>query len=92
MKTAVIIIVGILLFGAAATYHRYESFNPCDWMEQDTAQHTGLPNLVVKAQIKAKFLLLGVVDPNPYQCIKMWWQLKAGGELRSEPELEMKKK
>ncbi len=83
MKTAVIIIVGILLFGAAATYHRYESFDPCDWMEQDLAVQSGLPLLVVQGQVKAKFLLEGVIDPNPYQCIKAWWQLKANGELKA---------
>ena len=71
MKTAAIIIVSILLFGVGATYQRYESFNPCDWMEQDLVAQSGLPILVVHGQVKAKFLLQGVIDPNPYQCIKL---------------------
>jgi len=81
MKTAAIIIIGILLFGTAATYHRYQSFNPCDWMEQDLIVQSSLPKLVVQGKVKAKFLLQGIIDPTPVQCVKMWWKLKADGDL-----------
>jgi len=91
MKTATIIIIGILLFGTAATYHRYESFNPCDWMEQDLTSQTGLPALVVQGQIKAKFFLQGIVTPTRFECLKMWWKLKAEGELTAEPKSEESK-
>ena len=88
MKTTAIIIVVILLFGVGATYHRYHSFNPCDWMEQDLIVQSGLPKLIVQSQIHAKFLLQGIVDPNPYECVKLWWQLKAEGELKPQKKLE----
>jgi len=90
MKTTLIVVVGILLFGVGATYHRYESFSPCNWMEQDLARQSKLPMLVIKAQVKAKFLLQGIVEPNPNQCIKMWWQLKADGELKALPKPDKK--
>ncbi|MEL0107797.1 MAG: hypothetical protein VW802_12730 [Rhodospirillaceae bacterium] len=81
MKTAAIIIVGILIFGSAATYYRYESFSPCIWMEKDLSKQTGLPTIVVQGQVKAKFLLDGVVNPTRTQCLRMWWKLKADGEI-----------
>jgi len=81
MKTAAIIVIGILLFGAGATYHRYGSFSPCVWLEHDLVKQSKLPKLVVKSQIHAKFLLMGITDPRPYECVKMWWKLKADGKL-----------
>jgi len=35
----------------------------------------------VQGKVKAKFLLQGIIDPTPVQCVKMWWKLKADGDL-----------
>ena len=59
MKYAVIAAVA-LVAAAVATFVRYQSFHPCDWMEQDLASHSGLPLILVKGQIRAD----GLPDAN----------------------------
>lgn len=71
----------VLLAGAAAgaTYARYESFSPCDWMARDLETSTGLPGLVVQARIKAHFLLEGTTDPDSLDCLLAWWDIRQEG-------------
>ncbi len=63
----------------AATYWRYQSLDPCDWMTRDLVQDSDLPELVVVARIRAEFLLEGVTDPDPGQCLFKWWALRRDG-------------
>lgn len=78
MKVVFLIVV---LVGAAAvaTLVRYGSLQPCDWLDHDTAQESGLPRLVAQAQVRAAFLLEGITDPTPGECLTAWWDLKANG-------------
>ncbi len=39
----VLIVIGLAVAATIATYARYGSLDPCDWMEQDLARQTGLP-------------------------------------------------
>ena len=34
----VLIVIGLAVAATIATYVRYESLNPCDWMAQDLAR------------------------------------------------------
>jgi hypothetical protein len=70
------LIVLVLLAAAAvsATWVRYDSFDPCVWMEHDMVADSSLPALIVTARIKAAFLLDGVTEPTPKQCLYAWWQ------------------
>ena len=61
------------------TYIRYQSLDPCDWMEQDLAQQTELPRLVVQGRIRAGFLLDGIVDPDSLDCVLAWCEYRADG-------------
>lgn len=74
-----VVLVGVLVAALVATYARYESLSPCDWMAQDLAQRSDLPVLVVEGQIRANFLLEGIVDPGPYDCVLAWWKFRAEG-------------
>lgn len=76
MKYAVILVI-LLLAASGATYTRYESLHPCDWLEQDVATEQGLPRLIAKARIHAEFLLEGVTEPSAYQCLSGWWEVRA---------------
>lgn len=62
-----------------ATYSRYESFDPCVWMEQDMAHQSRLPRVVMQGRIRADFLIQGVSNPDRYQCLTAWWKFRANG-------------
>ena len=80
------VVLVAFLAGAAmgATYWRYQSLDPCDWMTRDLVEESGLPELMVMARIRAEFLLEGVTDPDPGQCLFKWWALRRDG-LGQEP-------
>ncbi|MFQ6017487.1 MAG: hypothetical protein ACE5KF_04770 [Kiloniellaceae bacterium] len=73
----VVLAVGLVVAASIATYARYESFDPCDWLERDMVRQSGLPPLVVHARIRAAFLVRGIAEPGPYDCLKGWWSFKA---------------
>jgi hypothetical protein len=75
----VLVVGGLLIAASAATYVQYQSLHPCDWMEQDLAEQSGFPRLVVEARIRAAFLLDGITDPGPYDCLTEWWALRQDG-------------
>lgn len=77
-------LLAIILIGAAAagaTYARYESFDPCAWLEHDLARKSALPLVVVQTQIRASFLLRGITQPGTYDCLSAWWTLRREGRL-----------
>jgi len=78
MKYA-LIAMGLAVAASAATYARYESLDPCDWMARDMVQQSGLPLFIIEAQIRAAFLLDGITDPTPYECLSEWWKVRADG-------------
>ena len=69
--------LALIVAAVAATFWRYGSLNPCDWLERDTAQASGLPYLVAQARIRAEFLLDGITEPDGGQCLTAWWDLRA---------------
>ncbi|MEX0923282.1 MAG: hypothetical protein WD489_10200 [Rhodovibrionaceae bacterium] len=84
MQKFLVLFAALLLAAAAATYARYESFDPCVWIEQDLAAENGLPRLVVRARIQAEFLLRGIADPDAADCLLAWWDFRADG-LQAKP-------
>ena len=81
MKNALIVITLLALAAGAATYYRYASFHPCDWMEQDLAESSGLPRLVMRGRIRGEFMLRGIADPSPSDCVLAWWDFRANREV-----------
>ena len=77
LKNVLLFSVLLALAAGIATYLRYGSFDPCDWMEQDLAERSGSPRLVARAQIQARFLLDGISDPDLRQCTLAWWEARA---------------
>lgn len=74
---SVSVVAGLLAAASVATWLRYGSLNPCDWMEQDRVERSGLPAMVVQAEIAARFLLDGITDPQPLDCLPAWWEQRA---------------
>ena len=79
MRTAALASLAIMVAAVIATYVRYESFDPCRWMEQDLASESGQPRLVVRARIQGRFLIDGVTNPDLGQCIMAWWKTRVDG-------------
>ena len=79
LATLLTVLLLLAIAAAGATYGRYQSLDPCDWMEQDLAATFGLTALVVEARIRADFLLQGIVDPSPTDCLLEWWRLRRDG-------------
>lgn len=73
------IAVALVVVAAIATLARYESFDPCDWLEQDMARSLGMPTVVAQARIRATFMFRGIVEPDTSDCLTAWWHLKAEG-------------
>lgn len=84
MKKLILVLSVLLLAAAVATFARYESFDPCVWMEQDLALDSGLPRVVVRTRIQAEFLVRGISDPSAADCLLAWWEFRADG-LRANP-------
>ena len=81
---AVAVVAVLALAAMGATYWRYQSLHPCDWMERDLVRSSELPQVVVEMQIRAEFLLEGIASPNAYQCLLKWWAFRRNG-LPKEP-------
>lgn len=74
-----VIVAGLLAAAAVATYARYESLDPCDWMEQDLVAQSGLPAVAVEIRIRAAFLLDGITEPGAGDCLVKWWAWRRDG-------------
>lgn len=79
MRTALIIVIGIVVAATAATYVRYRSFDPCEWIARDMADRTAIPVIVWQSRIRADFLLQGITDPSASDCVVAWWKERANG-------------
>ena len=79
--------IGVVLAVAAviATFARYESIDPCEWLEQDMTRALGMPRVVAQARIRAGFMFRGIVEPTSGECLKEWWRLKSEGGLEDDP-------
>ncbi len=73
------IAAALVVAAAIATLARYESLDPCDWLEQDMARSLGVPPFMAQARIRATFMFRGIVEPDTYECLDAWWHLKAEG-------------
>lgn len=79
-----LLLTGLAVAASVATYARYESLNPCVWLVHDAASQSGLPALAEEARIRAAFLVRGITEPGPYDCLDSWWRLRFEGASESE--------
>ncbi len=81
IKRIAFLVIVLTLAGSAATYARYESLSPCDWMAQDLTRQSDMPLIVSESRVRANFLIQGITEPKPYQCVLAWWKFRADGGL-----------
>ena len=79
MVRFLVIVAGLIVAAAIATYGRYQSLDPCDGMERDLLAQSELPRVAVELQISAAFLLEGITDPGPGDCLVKWWDWRREG-------------
>jgi hypothetical protein len=78
LKVKSLLFLSVLMIAAvAATYARYQSLDPCDWMMRDLAESSNLPDIVVEARVRSAFLLDGITEPTSSDCLTGWWQLRS---------------
>ena len=75
------IAVALIAVAVGGTLFRYGSLHPCEWLEQDTIETSGVRPVVAQAQIRATFMVHGIAEPGAYDCLRHWWRLKADGKL-----------
>jgi hypothetical protein len=73
----IVVVLGVA--AVIATFARYESIDPCEWLEQDMTRALGMPRIVAQARIRAGFMFRGIVEPTSGECLEDWWRLKAEG-------------
>lgn len=69
----------VAVIASGATFVRYGNFDACEWIAQDMADRTSLPIAIWRGRVKAQFLLQGVTDPDPGDCVLAWWEERADG-------------
>lgn len=74
-----VLVAGAAVAAVVATWVRYDSLHPCDWLERDVAKRFGVPPLVAEAKVRAEFLVSGVTEPSAGNCLTAWWDFKANG-------------
>ena len=78
-----LVTLGVLVAAAAATLVRYGSLDPCVWLETDQIEDSILAPALVRAKIRAAFVIDGITDPGPLDCLVKWWDWR--GEELSDP-------
>jgi len=81
LKTFLIACAFIVCAASAATWWRFQSFDPCIWMEKEIAEQSSLPFVVAEARVKAEFLLRGITEPSAAQCVGAWWRFRMEGAM-----------
>ena len=77
MRTVSAGLIIVAIAATVATYFRYQTFDPCNWMAQDMARHDGLPEVVMEGKVKANFLIRGITNPSATDCVLAWWGERA---------------
>ena len=72
-----LVLAGLPVAAVVATYVRYQSLDPCDWMMRDLAESSNLPDIVVEARVRSAFLLDGITEPTSTDCLTAWWRLRS---------------
>ena len=72
----IVLLVGLSLAASIATYVRYQSLHPCDWLEKDMIAASDMPEIWVVARLRARFLMEGITDPSALECLEGWWSFR----------------
>ncbi len=83
--TYVSLLLVLLVVATAATFVQYRSLHPCDWLRVDAGRQSQLPEQLLRARLRGLFLLRGVVEPGPVDCLTEWWRVRQRGLPSVEP-------
>lgn len=75
MRMLVLVIV-VIAAGVVATFTRYGSLHPCDWLLHDMTAASDMPEIWVETRIRARFFLDGVTEPGALDCLEGWWTFR----------------
>jgi len=72
-----ILVFALSAVGVAATFARYGSLHPCDWLRQDMTAASILPESLVRGQIRLRSFLEGTIEPDALDCLEWWWSFRS---------------
>jgi len=71
-----VLVFALSAAGVAATFARYGSLHPCDWLLHDMVDASDMPEIWVETRIRARFFLDGVSEPGVVDCLDGWWTFR----------------
>ena len=71
-----LLVMGLMVAAVVATFFRYQSLHPCDWLEKDMIAVSDMPDIWVVARLRARFLMEGITDPSALECLEGWWSFR----------------
>lgn len=71
-----LLVLGLMVAAVVATFFRYQSLHPCDWLEKDMIAASDMPEIWVVARLRARFLMEGITDPSARECLEGWWSFR----------------
>ncbi len=75
----------LVLAASIATLVQYGSLHPCTWLRVDASRQSNLPDALVEAQLRGIFLLRGITNPGPSDCVTEWWRVRRRGLPENGP-------
>ena len=71
-----LLILALVAAAVVATFVRYQSLHPCDWLESDMIAASEMPDIWVIARLRARFLVEGITEPAALDCLEGWWSFR----------------
>ena len=71
-----LLVMGLMVAAVVATFFRYQSLHPCDWLEKDMIAASDMPEIWVVARLRARFFMEGITDPSALECLEGWWSFR----------------
>ncbi len=70
------LVIGLIAACVIATYVRYGSLHPCDWLQKDMMAESDMPEIWVETRIRMRFFLDGITEPTARDCLEGWWTFR----------------
>ena len=71
-----VLVFALSAAGIAATFARYGSLHPCDWLLHDMVDASDMPEPLVEPSVQLRLLFDGLIQPTALDCLDRWWSFR----------------